>query len=733
MSISLENYEEVFSNLNGELVSACGIDNENIKNIFVKIKNKFMEVEKGGDTLKKDNEILKIGVVGQVKAGKSSFLNSLFFEGENVLPRASTPMTAGLTVLEYGEQNEFAVEYYNKGEWTTFLDKAKEYDSMIQEQRECSPFLSEEDIAKMANIPDDLIAAKELVAKCARVAQNEICDKSKVSTESFSDIRDLQNVLEDYVGADGKYTSIVKFLTIRLNDDRLRNLRIVDTPGVNDPVVSREMRTREFLRECHGVFFLSYSGRFFDSTDVNFLTGRLGSQGIGTVVLVASKFDSVLQDVGTKFPDNLGNAIVDCEVQLKKQLQSNLSTSDYRGDDPIFIASSGIGYSIANKPKDRWDATENHVVSRMKNFYPSYFSNDQDIKDTFFNLSQMDVLRKDYLDGVFVKNRDSIIKNKVNSYFSNSSGELHKILKDGKEEIETRIRTLESSDISALEATRKANIEIVSKIRREINSLANVSDEKAERYRKECWNSFEINWTGNVPTTLETITVRRERDFIGSAKMDVSYPVVNKQRLIDNIVSEIERSAKQLDIIWKEDSGKLMSEIGDKVGNIITECELNDTEAIIESDALRTKLEEVLASMGNSSTIETSDIKNDIRSHMAMELQNLPDVPTATPSMKEVDARNWMAKKASEVEIAARDKAFQIIDAARGQYKEALRKAKEETVSVFKDRKDEFISRVEAAIEDHVEKLEADMKNKTAELEKYKDSLNVLERIGGML
>ena len=50
MSMSLENYEEVFSNLNGELVSACGIDNENIKNIFVKIKNKFMEVEKGGDT-----------------------------------------------------------------------------------------------------------------------------------------------------------------------------------------------------------------------------------------------------------------------------------------------------------------------------------------------------------------------------------------------------------------------------------------------------------------------------------------------------------------------------------------------------------------------------------------------------------------------------------------------------------------------------------------------------------
>jgi tRNA U34 5-carboxymethylaminomethyl modifying GTPase MnmE/TrmE len=47
---------------------------------------KVCDIKEGGDRLKRDNEILKIGVVGQVKAGKSSFLNSLLFEGENVLP-----------------------------------------------------------------------------------------------------------------------------------------------------------------------------------------------------------------------------------------------------------------------------------------------------------------------------------------------------------------------------------------------------------------------------------------------------------------------------------------------------------------------------------------------------------------------------------------------------------------------------------------------------------------------
>ena len=67
-------------------------------------------------------------VFGAVKVG----LNSLFFDGENVLPRASTPMTAGLTVLEYGDQDKFIVEYYNTKEWQGFEDKAKDYDSIVE-------------------------------------------------------------------------------------------------------------------------------------------------------------------------------------------------------------------------------------------------------------------------------------------------------------------------------------------------------------------------------------------------------------------------------------------------------------------------------------------------------------------------------------------------------------------------------------------------------------------------
>ena len=103
-------------------------------------------------------------------------------------------------------------------------------------------------------------------SSCSLNARHKI--GSNNDAKEFYDIDDLQNVLEQYVGANGEYTSVVKSLYIKMKDDRLQGLRIVDTPGVNDPVVSRENRTRTFLHSCHGVFLLSASTDFLGSGDV---------------------------------------------------------------------------------------------------------------------------------------------------------------------------------------------------------------------------------------------------------------------------------------------------------------------------------------------------------------------------------------------------------------------------------------------------------------------------------
>ena len=76
------------------------------------------------DDFYRENRKLNIGIIGQVKAGKSSFLNTLLFGGMEILPKASTPKTATLTKMEYSEENIIQVEYYSLEEWEVLEDNA---------------------------------------------------------------------------------------------------------------------------------------------------------------------------------------------------------------------------------------------------------------------------------------------------------------------------------------------------------------------------------------------------------------------------------------------------------------------------------------------------------------------------------------------------------------------------------------------------------------------------------
>ena len=736
MNISSENYGQMLSIIYESIGQGEQIANNKVKDSFCKIKDEFNQFRIGADKLLGENKVLKIGVVGQVKAGKSSFLNSLFFDGENVLPRASTPMTAGLTVLEYGEENMFSIDYYNEKEWNTFEGKAKQYDDFLQEQKGMLPEgynLSDEEIARMANISEDLTSAKELVSSCSGTARSKIKAQSFVETKTFSDISDLQDILADYVGAEGRYTSVVKSLTIKLNDERLKNLRIVDTPGVNDPIQSREFRTREFLRECHGVFLLSYAGRFFDSTDVNFLSGRIGSQGIGTVVLIASKFDSVLQDVGTKFPDDLVGAWEDCERQLKKQFRRNLAESDYKGDEPRFDVSSGIGYSIYNKPRDKWDSMEEHVVKQMKQFYPSNFDTIENIKETFFNLANIDVIRDNYLDGLFVKNRDRIMQSKLDGYFANVKKNITNIIDDQRSALEKHYQFVNNNDISEMRKIGDSTRRIIKVIKAEINTLANVCDDNAEMMRKRTWNSVPSLWNGSLPTVEECVTAYRKSTFLGSNKtFSVSFRRIDPQKMIRTLHENFMKAADKMTSSWEKESEELLKLINGKINDIITAAERQDTEAHIDADSIRHILTEVIAKMDN---VRTLDLKNIINKaiEQVVDVSQDCDISTHVGSMDNNEASEKLKIRANDKRQEITDKVKRICNSLQSELETKLDESKVAVVSVFTNRKEELVSKASSEVDKYLVQLENDIKNKESELALYGEAIKQLDIIKSKL
>lgn len=215
-----------------------------------------------------ENDILTIGVIGQMKCGKSTFLNSFVFEND-ILPSATTPMTAALSVITYGENEKIVAEFYTKDEW-------------VEQKMMAARSLDE---VRGNTLEESKIkAAKELVEKSNKLGTALESFLGKTQEDSFS------NLIE-YVGADGKYISITKSVTIYYPKEYLKGVQIVDTPGFNDPVVSREERTKAFLNKADVVLLMLYAGRPFDATDRDILFQNVRKCGIGKVLIGINKYD----------------------------------------------------------------------------------------------------------------------------------------------------------------------------------------------------------------------------------------------------------------------------------------------------------------------------------------------------------------------------------------------------------------------------------------------------------
>ncbi|MGN0028621.1 MAG: dynamin family protein [Marinilabiliaceae bacterium] len=228
----------------------------------------WIKKEEHDAILKKlDDDKLTIGVIGQMKCGKSTFLNAFIFE-DDVLPAATTPMTAALSVITYGPEKKIEAEFYTPGEWDDQkMTAALSLDGVTDDLRK-----------------SQIQSAKELVEKSSLLPGPVDRFLGKRQSDSLDN-------LVDYVGADGKFVSITKAVKVYYPKEYLRGVEIVDTPGFNDPIVSREERTKAFLKQADVVLLMLYAGRPFDATDRQILFKNVGVCGTGRVLIGINKYD----------------------------------------------------------------------------------------------------------------------------------------------------------------------------------------------------------------------------------------------------------------------------------------------------------------------------------------------------------------------------------------------------------------------------------------------------------
>lgn len=279
-----------------------------------------------------ESDILTIGVIGQMKCGKSTFLNAFVFE-DDILPSATTPMTASLTVITHGEKKMVEVEFYTEEEWAEIC-------------RTASKDLNENSLLENSKIK----AAKELVAKSIGLGNSINSFLGKTQEDTF------ENLIH-YVGASGKYVSITKSVKILYPAEYLKGVEIVDTPGFNDPIVSREERTKEFLKRADVVVMLIYAGRPFDATDNEILFKYVAQCGMGKVLIGINKYDIPYED---------GEFETDIVAHIKSQIEETAQKGErvlknlLEETDPIALSAEMALLSLL--PMAKINASKEHTA-----------------------------------------------------------------------------------------------------------------------------------------------------------------------------------------------------------------------------------------------------------------------------------------------------------------------------------------------------------------------------------
>lgn len=362
-------------------------------------EGKFLDFQSVTTTLEteiqraqQDARKLSIGIVGAMKAGKSSFLNACIFGGKDVLPKAATPMTAALTRIRYSETPQATVHFYERKDWEKIEDNAQKYEEQLNTKYSnyckiydrshadstegvCSKQVFERTLFQQ-DVPEVLKSAKELTLM---VGSNSAILEHLGDADVLDG--DIMAKLQDYVGARGRFTPIVNYVELEVNLPELEDLEIVDTPGLNDTIVSRSYATRQFLRACDVVILLSPCSQFMDANTVGLMANGLPDNGVRKVIVVGSKLDSgLLNEPKGSFAVASQHALNSYKGQFRNTMQQAMRNNPRRAgimekiseSDLLFVSSTCSSMARKQKQHQPLSPAENLVLQNLHSNFPDF-------------------------------------------------------------------------------------------------------------------------------------------------------------------------------------------------------------------------------------------------------------------------------------------------------------------------------------------------------------------------
>ncbi|GAA8297084.1 hypothetical protein HpKG83_12720 [Helicobacter pylori] len=278
---------------------------------------------------------------------------------------------------------------------------------------------------------------------------------------------------------------------------------------MNDPIVSREARTKALLKECDVVFIVSPSGQFLTDSDMDLFDRVSNKEGLQEIYFVASQADSAVLSMSEveKSGQRLPTAFENAQKALSSQLNNIMEAliQKYPNQREVFekaikngvILASGVCFSMYKDFNNQasWERNQkteeyHNALRNLKDFYPDAFSSDDKSKESLLLLSNMGAI-KDRLEKA-AQRKEEIISQRLQDYAESQANNLHALIVQLLQDLEEEKKRIKNADMGA--------------IKKQIEAYENLSGNIETEFREAC-EEFILHFIKNIRDGLdETLT-----------------------------------------------------------------------------------------------------------------------------------------------------------------------------------------------------------------------------------
>ena len=358
----------------------------------------------------------------------------------------------------------------------------------------------------------------------------------------------LEHLIE-YVGAEGRYIAVTKSVRISYPLDYLKGIEIVDTPGFNDPVVSREERTKEFLGKADAVVMLLYAGRAFDATDKDIIFNKIRRIGVGKIVIGINKYDLNYAQGETEreMIDNVKEQLYKASYQYQDNAISELATER----EPLLLSAHMAMMSQMGLEVIRKDNTLNFYYQQaLENFEIS-------TQNEMYEKSLLRPFENTIKDIALKAKGEILIRKPLNSIKQVGENKLDEI-------------SIETAKLESL-------LKILDKPDLELEELLD-NAKKAQRKLDKKIEGLEIDIIEQLLRSIKKLE-RETWDMVSFARrkcnelIDDRLVVINRRALIDQITYEIDGLERKLDREFSRSNDEINNSIKKNIRDFVEDID----------------------------------------------------------------------------------------------------------------------------------------------------------------